>query len=473
MIFSAPIFIVAFLPIALFLYFSLPWKNTVLLCLSLIFYAWGEPTYLFLLLASTGINYFDAILISKYKKIGKLLLTTGIVLNLSALALFKYLGFIVQNINLVLSYCHISTVALVQLPLPLGISFFTFHAISYLIDVYRGDCKAEKNIENFSLYMALFPHLVAGPIVRYREISQYIWQRTTSWFQFSHGIERFIIGFSKKVLIADTLALSVDLIFQIPSKEIPGVLAWMGSFLFALQIYFDFSGYTDMAIGLAEMFGFEFPENFAYPYISQSIREFWRRWHMTLSRWLRDYLYFPMGGSRAGKMRTYLNLIVVFFLCGLWHGAGWTFVVWGGWHGCFLMLEHTWFGTTLDRFPVFFRRTYVLLVVLVSWVFFRAANISQAIDFLAAMLGAHGWTHAAHPVRLYVDTMTFIFAVIGCVASLPVIAWLNKMLQKNSFPSLQFRTIYVGRFFYCSFIFMVTLAVMASQTHRAFVYFRF
>ncbi len=473
MIFSAPIFLAAFLPSVLFFYFSLPWKNTILLCFSLIFYAWGEPTYLFLLLASTGINYFLAILISRYKKINKLLITTGIVMNLSALAVFKYLGFIIGNINQALSVCHIPTIPMIQLPLPLGISFFTFHAISYLIDVYRGDCKAEKNIENFSLYMALFPHLVAGPIVRFREISERIRHRTVDLSLFSRGIERFIAGFAKKVLIADTLALSVDLIFQIPSKEIPGFLAWTGSFLFALQIYFDFSGYTDMAVGLANMFGFEFPENFNFPYTSQSIREFWKRWHMTLSRWLRDYLYFPMGGNRAGKLRTFFNLTVVFFLCGLWHGASWTFVVWGLWHGFFLMLEHTKFSSVLERFPSFLRRAYVLFVVLVSWVFFRSTSIRQAIHFIEALSGAHGWTHPAHPVRLYADALTMILAAVGCATSLPAKPWLDKMFQKADFLSRAFGIVYAGRFCYYSFIFIITLSVMAFQTHRAFIYFRF
>ena len=342
MVFSAPIFLFLFLPIVLALYFVTPsrMRNPLLLGASLVFYGWGEPRFVAVMLASALVNYGFALAIGAGTR-RRLLLSLAITVNLGLLAVYKYSDFAVANVNTLLGWTGVPLLARPGLILPLGISFFTFHAVSYLMDVYRGRVPAQRNPLDVALYIALFPQLIAGPIVRYATIAPEIARRRTTWDGLVWGIRRFVVGLGKKVLIANTLARPADAVFGLPPSEMSAGLAWLGVACYALQIYFDFSGYSDMAIGLARIFGFPFPENFRYPYVSRSLTEFWRRWHISLSTWFRDYLYVPLGGNRRGPARVYLNLVVVFVFCGLWHGASWTFLVWGLFHGVFLVRSPT------------------------------------------------------------------------------------------------------------------------------------
>lgn len=328
MVFSSPLFLFIFLPIVIAGYYLInqKFRNVWLLLVSLFFYAWGEPVYIFLMIASIIINYFSGLLLSKVlgEVKRKIVLVCSILVNLSALAYFKYCGFFVRNVNDLFNV----NIPIKEISLPIGISFYTFQGISYVVDVYRNNAKCQKNILNLGLYISFFPQLIAGPIVRYEDFEKQILNRKESSDKFYSGVRRFIIGFSKKILIADQLSTLADSVFS--RNGMSALAAWIGAVAFTLQIYFDFSGYSDMAIGLGKMFGFDISENFNYPYISKSIKEFWRRWHISLSTWFRDYVYIPLGGSRCKPIRSYLNLIVVFLLTGLWHGASWNFVAWGG-----------------------------------------------------------------------------------------------------------------------------------------------
>src|SRR5215471_8104535 len=343
MVFSSPIFLFLFLPITLAVYFVLPKRarNTWLFAASLVFYGWGEPKFLAVMLASIICNFLLAQWIEKQgnRDRARRVLTLAVAINIGLLAFFKYTDFVVENLNTGLVDLGVRPLTVPSIALPIGISFFTFHALSYVIDVYRGDARALRNPIDMGLYISLFSQLIAGPIIRYHDIAAQLRERWVTRSMFARGVSRFITGLGKKVLIANTLAVPVDLIFTIPSDQLTGGLAWLGVICYALQIYFDFSGYSDMAIGLGLMFGFRFLEKFNYPYISQSITEFWRRWHISLSNWFRDYLYIPLGGNRRGRLRGYFNLVIVFLLCGLWHGASWPFVLWGTWHGLFLVAE--------------------------------------------------------------------------------------------------------------------------------------
>src|SRR3954452_11314087 len=372
MVFSSSVFLFYFLPLFLICYFALPFKNLVLLVFSLFFYAWGEALYVLLMIASGLGNWAAARWIaanSESRSRARALLALGVALNLSGLFVFKYLGFFVESWNGVLPA---ASLPVPQIHLPIGISFFTFHATSYLVDVYRGDFPAERKAVNVLLYIAMFPQLIAGPIVRFGTVRKEIHQRQVTIEKFALGIKFFIIGLGQKVLLANTLATPVDAIYKIPTENLDAAMAWLAAIGYSLQIYFDFVGYSNMAIGLGLMIGIYFPLNFNYPYMAQSITEFWRRWHITLSTWFRDYLYIPLGGNRAGPVRTYANLMAVFLLCGLWHGASWTFVVWGLYHGLFLVIERIGLGAALQRVGREYRHLYVLLVVTVGWVFFRA-----------------------------------------------------------------------------------------------------
>jgi len=340
-VFSSVTFVFYFLPLVLVAYLLLPARNIVLLFASLVFYAWGETYFIAVLMVSIGLNYLFGILIEKSydEKRRTTALFLGLGADLGLLCLFKYLNFIADNLNVFLSTGGYAPIEIHHIHLPLGISFFTFQAMSYLVDVYRRTVPAERNIFNLGLYIAMFPQLVAGPIVRFNQIADQLHKRSVTTDAFSLGVRRFVVGLGQKMLIANILAVPADAIFAVPSEGLTPAIAWLGVVAYTLQIYFDFAGYSNMAIGLGHMFGFTLPENFNYPYIAQSITEFWRRWHISLSRWFRDYLYIPLGGNRKGSYRTYANLFVVFFLCGLWHGASWNFVVWGLFHGFFLVVE--------------------------------------------------------------------------------------------------------------------------------------
>jgi len=440
--FTAPIFLFLFLPCVLAAYFGVymvftrlaPQKianlalNLVLLVASIAFYADGERKYTLIMLFSIAFNYVMGLIIdaSPTQLVRKFTFTAGVAVNLGLLVVFKYADFLVVNLDHLLTLGKGYPVPLPRLHLPIGISFFTFHALSYVTDVYRREVKPMRRLDSFALYITLFPQLIAGPIIRYKIICDQFNNRQMTLDGFAEGVRRFVIGLGKKLIIADTVAYAAEQIFSAknPTLLTPGV-AWLGLICYTLQIYFDFSGYSDMAIGMGRMFGFVFPENFNYPYISQSITEFWRRWHITLSSWFRDYLYIPMGGNRVPPWQVYFNLMTVFFLCGLWHGATWSFVVWGMFHGSFLIIERVGWGKMLERMPRVIRHVYTLLVVMIGWVFFNARDLSHAIIYLKVMFGLVSGTGLEYSVGLYMNSALALAIAAGIIGSMPVIPWIK------------------------------------------------
>lgn len=469
MVFSSITFLFYFLPIFLVFYFATPFKNTVLLIASLFFYAWGELGYVLLMVVSIAMNYVFGLNITPKNQVdgskAKLFLLLAVALNLLLLAYFKYFNFFVIGL---LGWQSDSV------HLPLGISFFTFQAISYLIDVYRGDAKVEKNPFNLGLYISMFPQLIAGPIVRFKTVSEQIRNRHSSYFQISEGIKFFIIGLSQKVLIANMVALPADQIFSLGETQLSTSLAWLGSLCYTLQIYFDFAGYSNMAIGLGLILGFTFPENFAHPYISQSITEFWRRWHKSLSQWFRDYLYIPLGGNRKGALRTYLNLFVVFFLCGLWHGAAWTFIIWGMYQGLFLIIERLFLGRMLLSLWQPLRHIYLLFVVVLGWIIFRAENFDHMLYFMKAWFGlSHVETSNPYLFNFYMQNSTWLALILGVIFSMPVCRWLNHYIESNSQSN---KSLSISRLATETAHFLMLILCMlyvASASYNPFIYFRF
>jgi alginate O-acetyltransferase complex protein AlgI len=450
---------------------SLTLQNTFLLIASLFFYSWGEGYLVGLMLVSITCNYFIALGIDRFASTKKWILAAGLILNLSLLATYKYADFIVGNINTLLLILNFKTFEQPNIHLPLGISFFTFQAMSYIIDVYRGDAKHEKNLFNVGLYIALFPQLIAGPIVRFHDIAQQIVSRTVSNHLFFSGLRRFIFGLAKKVLIANTLGEVADEIFALDEESRTMQLATLGIICYTLQIYFDFSGYSDMAIGLGRMFGFRFLENFNYPYISSSIQEFWRRWHMSLSRWFRDYLYIPLGGGRVATWRVYFNLVTVFFLCGLWHGASWNFVVWGMIHGIFLILERAGLNKIIERTWRPLCHAYVLFVVIISWVFFRADTLSDSLTYLRDLFSISDLSGQWGSLGFYATTKVIFILVIGFILSTPAYSWLShhwlKRIETRPVFSFSLNALLLaGLLFLC-------VGYLASDTYNPFIYFRF
>ena len=412
MIFSSTLFLFLFLPIVLGVHFLIAqkYRNLFILIASLFFYAWGEQVLVLLMMSSICVNYVTGNIIFEFqkkdKKIqSKIALIFGVAINLSVLAYYKYINFFIDTLSQIGLNINIDVSSVV---LPIGISFFTFQSISYLIDVYRKTVEGQKSLINLGMYISLFPQLIAGPIVRYADISKEIKSRTITSSLFKEGISRFIIGFAKKVIIANNLGLIANKVFEILPSELSTSLSWIGIICYSLQIYYDFSGYSDMAIGLGKMFGFNFKENFEHPYISSSIREFWRRWHVSLSSWFKDYLYVPLGGNRKGKYRTYVNLLIVFFLTGLWHGASWSFVIWGLFHGVFLIIERLNIIKLPSKLNIL-SRIYTLLVVLVAWVFFRAETLEYSINFIAKMFSFSSGTNN-YPY-LFLNTYTYIILI--------------------------------------------------------------
>ena len=386
MLFNSLEFLCLFLPVALALCLALPWRNAALLTVSLAFYAWGEGAYLLVLLGSIALNHGCGLLVAAPGRRGACWLALGIAANLALLGWFKYAVFLQTALLRPLGLLE-GEAPLGGGHLPLGISFFTFQCISYLVDVRRGLVPADRDPLRFATYVALFPHLLAGPIVRYAEVAEALRRRQSSLLLFGLGLRIALLGLMQKVLLADQLAPVADRLFALPPDLLPAGAAWFGAAAFSLQIYFDFAGYSNMAIGLALMLGFRFPRNFERPYAAQSLTEFWRRWHITLSRWFRDYLYRPLGGNRRGRLTTLRNLLLVFLLCGLWHGAAWTFVAWGLAHGAVLVLERAVLGRALARAWRPLRHLYLHLVLLPTWVLFRANDLDHALDYLGAMLG--------------------------------------------------------------------------------------
>lgn len=490
MVFSSPIFIFLFLPLCLTLYFLAPIRvrNLVLMLMSILFYAWGEGLFCLVMIASIAVNWVFGLLLERYpgRRDGRLIVAAAVAANLGLLGFYKYSGFLVDQLNGIIVPLGLAAIAFDAPRLPLGISFFTFHALSYVIDIYRREAEAQRNPVDFALYISLFPQLVAGPIIRYHDIHTQLTRRRTRFDFVVSGVERFVTGFGKKMLLANPLGEVADTIFALPPDELSAPVAWLGIACYTLQIYLDFSAYSDMAIGLARIFGFDFLENFNYPYTARSMQEFWRRWHISLSNWFRDYLYIPLGGNRVAEWRVWLNLIVVFLACGLWHGANWTFVVWGALHGLFLALERAGLDRVLARLPVPLRHAYVLVVVMVAWVFFRADDIHAAFAYLAAMAGLNGATHGAS-VAGFVDVRIALCLTVGALASLALFRritadWRCRAGQSRGVLSPTLDTLRIGRdgtaalgarFVLLLAIAWLSAAQMASGTYNPFIYFRF
>ena len=462
MVFSSMVFLCIFLPVVFLLHLLLPGiraKNGMLLLASLAFYAYGEPVYVILMIASAFVNYLSALLIGKNPAGKKAVMAVNVILNLGVLVLFKYTGFLAESVNTILG----TAIPVPSIRLPIGISFFTFQAMSYVIDVYRGVTGAQKNFGKVLLYISFFPQLIAGPIVKYHDIAQEIENRTQTVDGVTDGIRRFVVGLSKKVLISNTVGLVADTLFAADVSGLNAAAAWIGAVSYMLQIYFDFSGYSDMAIGLGEMFGFHFKENFNYPYISGSIREFWRRWHMSLSGWFQEYLYIPLGGSRKGKIRTVINKFIVFLCTGIWHGANVTFLFWGLYHGCFLMLEEIVPAIREQGGKVksFFQHIYTLLVVLIGFVFFRADSMHQGAAWIKTMFT--GSNTAAMSLALeQLTPLYLVTAAVGIVACCPV-----KILVKKG---RAYEAVTAAGSLALLLLCMLSLA---SGTYNPFIYFRF
>lgn len=471
MLFTAPFFLFVFLPFVLLGFYIVPkqFKNIVLLSSSVLFYTWGEEFLVLLLLSSTIIDYCCGLVIDSGKK--KLGLTISIIANLSFLACFKYADFAFENFHLVISEFGWTGSVFKNLPgivLPLGISFYTFQTMSYTIDVYRGNVKANKNFIEFATYVTMFPQLVAGPIVRYVDIQKQLTNRNLSWENFSEGIQRFIIGLAKKVILANTFAATSDEIFSFAPYEISTGVAWLGIVTYSLHIFFDFSGYSDMAIGLGKMFGFDFLENFNYPYISKSIRDFWRRWHISLSSWFRDYVYIPLGGSKNGAYNTYFNLGVVFFVTGFWHGASWNFIVWGMFHGTFIIFERLGGGKILLKTGPM-QHIYTLLIVMIGWVFFKAETLTEALLYLRQMFIPASIDSILGDVNYFMSIELYIMLVIGVAISMPVFGYFKQMLKNYNQNT-------IAKLIYFSFLilmFHVSISYIAVDSYNPFIYFRF
>ena len=483
MIFSSVTFLFLFLPVVLLLAFAAgkKFRNHILLVGSLLFYVWGEGIFCLLLIGSIFVNYILARLIDNHSgSRQKLFLTLGVAANLSPLFIFKYAGFFLDTLQAISGLTVIKGDISSSIHLPAGISFFTFQAISYLVDVYRRIVPAEKQVINCGLYISMFPQLIAGPIVRYHDIAKQLVQRTVNRASFAEGAERFVYGLGKKVLLADPLGIQADRIFLLPVTDLSTPAAWLGAICFSLQIYYDFSGYSDMAIGLGRMFGFRFPENFNYPYISRSMQEFWRRWHISLSAWLRDYLYIPLGGNRKGMPRTLVNLFVVFLLCGLWHGASWTFIIWGMWHGMFLVVERLFPHREKTAVNQIFGWIYTTLVVLAGWVVFRSTDMSTALDYLLVMAGSGVLVPTFIVPELMNDKhfMTTLFA--GLIMATPVYKMIKLRIARPDLEGLPgsreaVATFLQGSFrllLFCSVGYFAVLTIAASAYHP-FLYFQF
>ena len=492
MVFSSILFIFLFLPISILLTLIVPGKfrNILLIILSSVFYFWGEKFLISIVYLSIFINYISGLLLAwddrkeKLKpqalSFRKAVLVCSIVGNLAILGYYKYFNFLVENLQKFLTDIGSNTAIFESIPhviLPLGVSFFTFQALSYTIDVYRREVKATKNLFDLACYITMFPQLVAGPIVRYKDIERQLKNPRIKAEEFYQGIQLFILGLSQKLLIANTVAKTADTIFSMPAESLSAPLAWSGALSYALQIYFDFSGYSNMAIGIGLMLGFRFPENFNYPYISQSIQEFWRRWHISLSTWFRDYLYIPLGGNRKSPIRTYINLLIVFLLCGLWHGGQWTFVLWGLYHGLFLALEKKGIKRLLDQIAPPLRYLYSIPVILVGWVLFRTESLNQCIIYLTAMAGQNQeLTQPHHPILLYLRNDVLLAWAFGIFFSTPCLKNLITAVRKRSgetFTRSKFLIFETCRMGVLTILLIFCLANLSSSAYNPFLYFRF
>ncbi|MBQ3421818.1 MAG: MBOAT family protein [Romboutsia sp.] len=467
MLFSSVTFLFFFLPIVLGLYYIVPknFKNYVLLFFSIVFYAWGGLLYLPLLLISIFINYIFGILIDKYnndKKKRKVVLIISIIFNILYLGVFKYTNFITDNINILFN----TNINIPTIPLPIGISFYTFQAMSYVIDVYKHDGRVQKNVFNLALYISMFPQLVAGPIVRYQTVDDQIAERTHSFDKFNSGMERFIQGLFKKIIISNSVGELSTLIYNASSHEMSVATAWLGAIAYTLQIYFDFSGYSDMAIGLGHMLGFDFLENFNYPYISKSVAEFWRRWHISLGSWFRGYIYIPLGGNRVSTFKIYRNLAVVWIVTGIWHGASWNFVAWGAYFGIFIMMERAFLQKLLNKLPNFIQHIYLLLIVVFGWVLFSQPNLTSAIDYMKIMVGAGDYPLINGYTGFYLAQYWFEL-LIAVIISMPILSYIRKWNKNINVIIKPLKPIVLISLFGLSVIYLV------NSTFNPFIYFNF
>jgi len=482
MLFSSLIFLYLFLPITLLGYYLTPkkLKNYWLLLTSLIFFAWGGVSYTVILVASILLNYFFGLRIEKNLDTRKAYrwLAAGVTTNVLTLAVFKYTNFLVRNFNSLFDTLSIPQVPETNIVLPIGISFYTFHALSYLVDIYRRKTSAQKNVFNLALYISMFSQLVAGPIVRYSDVWQQLTQRTHTLAKFTSGIERFLIGLGKKVLLANVFARVADTIFTTDAGTLNAMNAWLGIICYTLQIYCDFAGYSDMAIGLGRMFGFDFMENFNFPYIARSVKEFWRRWHISLSSFFRDYVYIPLGGNKKSTVRTYVNLLIVFFLTGFWHGASWSFVVWGLFHGLFMVIERLGFEKTLERVGKPIANIYTLLVVMFAWVLFRADTLSYALDFWKALFRFHSDEKQLSDFMLQMNNELYAAFIIALLGSFGAFSHIHLWLQKILASEKRISVIISYKYHLLSIIFYAAVLVLSSMyliagSYNPFIYYRF
>ena len=465
MLFTSISFLYYFLPALIIIYFITPkkYKNIILLIASLLFYFYGEPKYVFLMIAEIVIAYIGAILIDKYKSQSKNILIITLFIHVFLLIIFKYTDFIIQTINDISN----ANIKLLNIALPIGISFYTFQIISYIIDVYNGKVKVQKNIINLATYVSLFPQLVAGPIVRYQTVEKELDDRVHSFNNFAYGIRRFSIGLAKKVLIANALGELCTKAFVL--NETTVIFYWIFGISYMLQLYFDFSAYSDMAIGLGRIFGFNFPENFNYPYISKSITEFWRRWHISLGTWFKDYVYIPLGGNRDGKYKQIRNILIVWLLTGIWHGANWTFLIWGLLFGIILIIEKIFLNKFMEKLPSFIKRIYVLFIVMILFIIFNAENMSVALTNIKGLFGMNGEVfvndYTLHYLKSYLPLL-----IIAFLGATPFIKTLIDKLRKNKYAN---NIINILEPILIVIILVVVTSYLIDNSYNPFLYFRF
>ena len=465
MVFSEPVFMFMFLPVALLLYYAVPFrfKNTVLFLTGLLFYAWGEPVYVLIMILSTLIDYCAGRVMDKFdtnKAVRRIALIISVVMNLSLLGIFKYSGFFVETVNSVFGNVMNNP----NLPLPIGISFFTFQSMSYTIDLYRRNIKVQKNFINFAAFVTMFPQIVAGPIVLYDDVAKELDCRKINIAEISDGISLFICGLCKKVLIANSVGELWTTVKAMEYSSLPLSTAWLGIIAFTLQIYFDFSGYSDMAIGLGKMLGFTFPKNFDYPYNSKTVSEFWRRWHMTLGGWFKSYVYFPLGGSKKGNLITVRNLLIVWFLTGMWHGASWNFIIWGVYYGIILILEKFVFANIISKLPRFVTGIYTLIAVIIGWVIFEIPSPADELSFIGSMFGASGTLYDAFTINMF-HNYAITIAVAAVVASGIPLKVCKKIFANQKLGLVQIGAEALGM--------TACIAYLVDATYNPFLYFNF
>lgn len=466
MLFSSIPFLYYFLPLVIITYFIVPksFKNAVLLLFSLVFYAWGEPKYVFLMIFTVAVNYVLGLLIDKFKGklLSKVFLAISVIASLSVLGYFKYADFFIENFNAIFGLSY----NLLNIALPIGISFYTFQILSYTIDVYRGNVKVQKNPITLGAYVALFPQLIAGPIVRYSDVEKQLRHRTHSFEKTANGIRRFILGLSKKIILANTLGELCDVFYTSPDKSV--LFYWLFAISYMLQVYFDFSGYSDMAIGLGKLFGFEFMENFRYPFISSSISEFWRRWHISLGSWFRDYVYIPMGGNRVGKSRLLLNIFTVWFLTGFWHGAEWNFIIWGLYFAVLLLIEKSFLSKILEKAKGL-SHIYVLFFTAISFVIFSASGMKEALSYVGGLFGAGGIPFVS-PTFIYNLRNYGFVLLIAILASTPIFVKIYNALKCNKKAKICLDVLEIP---FLIILLLIVSGYLADGSFNPFLYFRF